>query len=265
MTPAPHTLAGYAALLTRHVYDIAVMAFRYADDSERSLARVLKRRDTTPALWQAIAADELPRGDFKFSLTDESQVPAVLHDPRMGLGEFVPTRHLYADHVLCVGDIARALTRPAAAAWCKASAAHARRLNAPGTDAGIAAEYVIAWRGTADRYLAAMAAAAHPPVDPDPVPRPARTAAPAAKSDRLSVRDAAARAGVSTPTVYGWCEAGVLAHSRVGAAGRRGRIVILAADLDTFLASLRRAVVEKTVPAPTHPPARSAFRHFSIE
>jgi excisionase family DNA binding protein len=56
---------------------------------------------------------------------------------------------------------------------------------------------------------------------------------------RLSVTEAADRAGVSESLVYRWCDEGRLAHYRLGSRGRRGKIVILATDLDAFLESCR--------------------------
>ena len=42
----------------------------------------------------------------------------------------------------------------------------------------------------------------------------------------LTVKEAAARAGVGAALVYGWCRLGVLPHYRLGAAGKRGAIRI---------------------------------------
>lgn len=57
----------------------------------------------------------------------------------------------------------------------------------------------------------------------------------------LSVKQAAARAGVSPSLVYAWCREGRLPHFRVGREGRRGRIRIDPADLDALLRSLKQA------------------------
>lgn len=55
----------------------------------------------------------------------------------------------------------------------------------------------------------------------------------------LTVRAAAARAGVSAALVYAWVAEGRLAHARLGRAGRRGRIAIAPADLDALLGECR--------------------------
>lgn len=55
----------------------------------------------------------------------------------------------------------------------------------------------------------------------------------------LTVKDAAARAGVSDSLIYAWCADGTLPHVRVGRKGRRGHIRIDAADLDAALESLK--------------------------
>jgi excisionase family DNA binding protein len=59
---------------------------------------------------------------------------------------------------------------------------------------------------------------------------------------KLSPKQAAERAGVSPSLVYTWCREKRLAHYRVGAEGRRGRIRIDPADLDAFVRSLRQEV-----------------------
>lgn len=56
----------------------------------------------------------------------------------------------------------------------------------------------------------------------------------------LSVKAAAARAGVSAALVYTWVSSGLLAHYRLGANGHRGKIAISEADLEALLASMRR-------------------------
>lgn len=55
----------------------------------------------------------------------------------------------------------------------------------------------------------------------------------------LSVRQAAARVGVSASLVYRWCAEGTLPHYRLGGNGRRGKIVIAPADLDRHFADSR--------------------------
>jgi Helix-turn-helix domain len=72
----------------------------------------------------------------------------------------------------------------------------------------------------------------------------------------------AERAGVSVGLVYGWCESGQLAHVRLGASGRRGKILVSEADWAAFLASRR---VESSGPRvnPTVRPAPD-FKHVKI-
>ena len=53
----------------------------------------------------------------------------------------------------------------------------------------------------------------------------------------LSVKQVAARLGVSPSLVYAWCAAGALPHFRMGRAGRRGRVLIEEEDLTSFLAA----------------------------
>jgi excisionase family DNA binding protein len=56
----------------------------------------------------------------------------------------------------------------------------------------------------------------------------------------LSPKQAAERAGVSPSLIYTWCAEGRLAHFRLGAEGRRGRIRIDPADLDVLIAACRK-------------------------
>jgi hypothetical protein len=70
----------------------------------------------------------------------------------------------------------------------------------------------------------------------------------------MTVKQAAARAGVSAALIYGWVASGLLAHFRLGAKGRRGKIAIAEGDLDVLLASLRvEAKVEAAAPTSRHP------------
>jgi excisionase family DNA binding protein len=78
----------------------------------------------------------------------------------------------------------------------------------------------------------------------------------------LSVAEAAARAGVSKGLVYGWIESGMLSCYRLGAKGRRGKILIAIADLDAFLAQCR---VEAAKPKPPPcPKPRQVFKHVRV-
>ncbi len=55
----------------------------------------------------------------------------------------------------------------------------------------------------------------------------------------LNVKDAARIAGVSATLVYLWCEERRLAHFRVGAQGKRGKILIHPRDLEDFMESIK--------------------------
>jgi excisionase family DNA binding protein len=55
----------------------------------------------------------------------------------------------------------------------------------------------------------------------------------------LTPKQAATRIGVSDSLIYEWCASGVLPHYRCGRPGRRGKILIDEAELDTFLVSCR--------------------------
>ena len=57
---------------------------------------------------------------------------------------------------------------------------------------------------------------------------------------RLTPKQAAERAGVSTSLIYTWCAEQRLAHYRIGAEGKRGRILIDPADLDRLIAECRQ-------------------------
>jgi excisionase family DNA binding protein len=65
----------------------------------------------------------------------------------------------------------------------------------------------------------------------------------------LSVRQAAKRLGSCDQQVYGLCRDGRLAHYRIGAAGKRGKIVIAEEDLEAYLESVR--VASRDPPANT--------------
>lgn len=80
----------------------------------------------------------------------------------------------------------------------------------------------------------------------------------------LSVKAAAARAGVCVAIVYGWVAARVLPHFRVGAVGKRGKIVIAEADLDAFLQQLRVQAAEPE-PNPAPRPAKPRLKHLRVD
>jgi hypothetical protein len=79
----------------------------------------------------------------------------------------------------------------------------------------------------------------------------------------LSVKAAAARAGVSEGLVRRWVAAGLLPHFRLGSPGKRGKIGIAPEDLDALLASFKvgKRDLEPT-PAPS--PPRSSFKHLRL-
>jgi excisionase family DNA binding protein len=53
----------------------------------------------------------------------------------------------------------------------------------------------------------------------------------------LTVKQVAARLGISASLVYGWCEDHMLPHYRMGGKDKRGKILIEEAVLDAFLLS----------------------------
>ena len=57
---------------------------------------------------------------------------------------------------------------------------------------------------------------------------------------KLTVKQAAERAGVSDSLIYECCAEGRLPHYKLGRKGRRGTIRIEEADLDAFLAACRQ-------------------------
>lgn len=65
----------------------------------------------------------------------------------------------------------------------------------------------------------------------------------------LTPKEAAKKAHVSAALVYGWVASGELAHVRVGAAGKRGKILIDESDLVKFLEA-RKAGGSRKPPTP---------------
>lgn len=53
----------------------------------------------------------------------------------------------------------------------------------------------------------------------------------------LTVKQVAARLRISPSLIYSWCEDHILPHYRMGGKGKRGKILIEEAVLDTFLQS----------------------------
>ncbi len=66
----------------------------------------------------------------------------------------------------------------------------------------------------------------------------------------LTIKQAAARAGVSSSLVYAWCAAGILPHYRFGRKGRRGRILIDETEFKAFLATCRQEGRPHVAPMP---------------
>lgn len=74
----------------------------------------------------------------------------------------------------------------------------------------------------------------------------------------LTVKRAAAQAGVCQTVVRRWIAAGLLPHYRLGSPGRRGGIRVAEADLDALLASRKAGAV-----APPPPPVkRTPLKHI---
>lgn len=78
----------------------------------------------------------------------------------------------------------------------------------------------------------------------------------------LTPKQVAERIGVSVALVYGWCNAGLLAHHRLGLPGRRGCIRIAETDLDAFLASQKREGRQVAPPSPRKPPIQ--LKHLGL-
>jgi excisionase family DNA binding protein len=71
---------------------------------------------------------------------------------------------------------------------------------------------------------------------------------------KLTPKQAAERAGVSRGLIYAWCDQQALPHYRFGGKGKRGKILIDEAELDSFIES--RKVDQASVP-PACAPASS--------
>ena len=83
----------------------------------------------------------------------------------------------------------------------------------------------------------------------------------------LSVAQAAERLSVSPALVYGWCNAGVITHHRLGLPGRRGCIRIAEADLDAFIAGRKREGRQEVPGRPlpsAYPPETSSSAFLSV-
>ncbi len=67
----------------------------------------------------------------------------------------------------------------------------------------------------------------------------------------LTVKQIAERAGVGVNLVYAWCADGELRHFRLGATGRRGKILVAEDDWVAFLEA--RRVGTSLAPEPSPP------------
>ncbi len=80
----------------------------------------------------------------------------------------------------------------------------------------------------------------------------------------LTVKTAAARAGISPALVYVWIEKGVLPHFRMGRPGRRGTIKIAESDFEAFLDSLKRGD-GPTESIPSVPRRKVILKHLRLK
>ncbi|OWK42088.1 hypothetical protein FRUB_04166 [Fimbriiglobus ruber] len=81
------------------------------------------------------------------------------------------------------------------------------------------------------------------------------------------MKEAAARACISESLVYQWIADGTLPHFRVGAKGKRGKILIEVEDLDGVMAGFKVGKPEPTVapaPKPVKPP-QPVLRHMRLK
>lgn len=81
----------------------------------------------------------------------------------------------------------------------------------------------------------------------------------------LTIKEAADRARVSESLVRGWVRDGSLAHFRLGAKGRRGKIAIAAEDLDGLLASFRVVVVVEPQRKPAQAARQPVLKHLRLK
>lgn len=65
----------------------------------------------------------------------------------------------------------------------------------------------------------------------------------------LTVKQAAARLGISASLLYSWCNEQILTHYRMGGKGKRGKILIEEAVLDAFLEARKVEGGQVEVPA----------------
>lgn len=78
----------------------------------------------------------------------------------------------------------------------------------------------------------------------------------------LTVAEAAVHARVCASIIRKWVSSGFVPHYRLGARGKRGKIMIDVSDLDEAIASLK---VGRKVPEPTQAPAsKHLFKHLKM-
>jgi excisionase family DNA binding protein len=78
----------------------------------------------------------------------------------------------------------------------------------------------------------------------------------------MTVKQAAERAEVSVGLIYCWIESRLLPHYRLGASGRRGKIVIAEADLLAFLDTMKVEV--RPAPTPMVKAKPIKLRHLEL-
>ena len=81
---------------------------------------------------------------------------------------------------------------------------------------------------------------------------------------RITVREAARRAGVCPALVDHWCAEHLLPHYRIGGKGRRGKIVIDETDLEAFLQRFRVEAQTHEEPKSAPRPRTPALKHLSL-
>ncbi len=79
----------------------------------------------------------------------------------------------------------------------------------------------------------------------------------------LTVREAAAHADVSETMIRQWIREGTLPHFRVGAKGKRGKILIAVAELDAVMAGFKVGRPEP-VKAPAPKPVIPKLKHLRL-
>jgi len=80
----------------------------------------------------------------------------------------------------------------------------------------------------------------------------------------LTVAEAAAHATVSEGLIRQWVKEGTLPHFRLGAKGKRGKIMIAVEDLDGLLVSFKVSHQPKSGPVKAPAPRRTSFKHLRL-